>query len=330
MHALVTGGGGFLGSGIAKALIEKGDTVTVIGRRKYSHLPPSVKIVQGDIRDYEFLKKSSKNIDVVFHTAALPGIWGPAHEFFSINVKGTENIISACRENSIPKLVFTSSPSVVFGKSSLEGVDESTPYPNKYLCEYPRTKALAEKMVLEANDTTLCTVAIRPHLIWGPGDPHLVPRLLQKAKNKRLMRVGEGKNQVDMIYIDNAVSAHLKAALAPNANVAGKAYFVSDDEPVILWNWINELLNRLRIPEVSRNISYSNALRLGTILEGVYGFLGIKKEPPMTRFLASQLATSHYFNISRAKKDFGYQPLVTQEEGINRLIHSLNSPPQEY
>ena len=323
MHALVTGGGGFLGSGITKALTQKGDKVTVIGRRKYNHLPPSVKILQGDIRDYEFIKSCSKNVDVVFHTAALPGIWGPKHEFFSVNVHGTENIIKACRDNLIPKLVFTSSPSVVFGDSSLEGVNESVPYPDTYLCEYPSTKALAEKMVLQANDPTLCTTAIRPHLIWGPGDPHLVPRILQKANSNRLIMVGEGRNQVDMIYIDNAVSAHLKAALAPNTNVAGKAYFVSDDDPVVLWKWINSLLHRLGLSNVKRKISYSNAMRLGAFLEEMYRFLRLKSEPPMTRFLASQLATSHYFDISRAKKDFDYRPLVSQEEGINRLIHSL-------
>ena len=323
MHALVTGGGGFLGSGITKELIRNGINVTVIGRKKYYHLPPSVKTLQGDIRDYEFVKKSSINIDVVFHVAALAGIWGKKDEFFDINVKGTENIIKGCQANSVPKIVFTSSPSVVFGSSCLEGVNESAPYPYKYLCEYPNTKALAEKMILQANDSSLCTTAIRPHLIWGPGDPHLVPRLIKRANSKRLLIVGDGRNRVDMTYIDNAVSAHIKLALAPNENVAGKVYFVSDDEPVFLWTWINSLLSRLGIPEVTRKISYDNAMRLGNLLEKVYNFLEIKSEPPMTRFLATQLATSHYFNISNAKNDFGYRPLVSQKDGINHLIRFL-------
>jgi len=323
MHALVTGGGGFLGSGITKELIRNGFNVTVIGRKKYFHLPPSVKILQGDIRDYEFVKKSSINIDVVFHVAALAGIWGKKDEFLNINVKGTENIIKGCQANSVPKIVFTSSPSVVFGHSSLEGVDESAPYPHKYLCEYPHAKALAEKMILHANDSSLCTTAIRPHLIWGPEDPHLVPRIIKRANSNRLLMVGDGRNRVDMTYIDNAVSAHIKVALAPNENVAGKAYFVSDDEPVFLWTWINSLLSHLGIPVVTRKLSYNNAMLLGNLLEKVYSFLGIKNEPPMTRFLATQLATSHYFNISNAKKDFGYRPLVSQKEGINRLIRFL-------
>jgi len=329
MHALVTGGGGFLGSGITKSLNEKGINVTVIGRKKYLHLPSSVKVLQGDIRDYEFIKKSSVNIDVVFHTAARAGIWGNKHEFTDINVKGTENIIKACQVNSIPKVVFTSSPSVVFGNSSLKYVDESIPYPYTYLCEYPNTKALAEKMILQANDSSLCTIAIRPHLIWGPGDPHLVPRIIKRASSNRLMIVGDGKNRVDMTYIDNAVFAHLQAALAPNRNIGGKAYFISDDNPVLLWTWINTLLGRLGMHEVTRKISYSNAVMLGNILEGVYSFLRIKNEPPMTRFLASQLAKSHYFNISNAKNDFGYRPIVSQEEGINRLIRFMKSSSRE-
>ncbi|HCG73041.1 MAG TPA: hypothetical protein DE038_07040 [Nitrospina sp.] len=326
MRALVTGGGGFLGSGITNALLKKGNEVSVMGRGRYPHLPASIKILQGDIRDSEFVNASLKNIDTVFHTAAIPGIWG--QDFFSINVQGTENIINTCQNNSVRKLIFTSSPSVVFGNASLEGVNESTPYPVKYLCDYPRTKALAEKMVLQANTKNLSTVALRPHLIWGPGDPHLVPRLLEKAQKNRLVQVGDGNNRVDILYIDNAVSAHLLAceALEGATNVAGKAYFISDGEPVVLWDWINQLLGWMGRPNVSRKISYKNAMRLGGFLEGVYGLLGIKSEPPMTRFLASQLATSHYFDISRAKKDFDYQPLVSHEEGMRRLIRSLSHP----
>ncbi len=322
----MTGGGGFLGSGITHALLKNGNEVTVMGRGRYSHLPPSARMLQGDIRDSDFVNASLENIDTVFHTAAVPGIWG--QDFYSINVQGTENIIKACRNNSVSKLVFTSSPSVVFGNSSLEGVDEMTPYPEKYLCDYPRTKALAERMVIQANDTHLSTVALRPHLIWGPGDPHLVPRLLEKAQKNKLVQVGDGKNRVDIIYIDNAVSAHLQACavLAPDSHIAGKVYFVSDGEPVVLWDWINQLLNRMGRPNVSRKISYKNAMRLGAFLETGYGLFGIKSEPPMTRFLASQLATSHYFDIARAKKDFDYQPLVSHEEGMDRLIRSLAHP----
>ena len=328
MRALVTGGGGFLGSGIAKSLHEKQHDVTVVGRHHYSHLPKGIKLFQGDIRDFDFLRKIIVGMDAVFHTAAFPGIWGRAEDFYSINVDGTHNVIKACLINGVRKLIFTSSPSVVYGSSSLEGVDETVPYPENYLSEYPRTKAIAEKLVIEANGLNLATVSIRPHLIWGPGDPHLVPRLLAKADKGRLVRVGQGENRVDIIYIDNAVYAHLKAcdALGIGKPSAGKVYFVSDGEPVNLWEWINEVLKKTSRPPVTRSISYRTASRLGYFLEKIYNWGNIKKEPPMTRFLASQLATSHYFDISLAKKDFGYWPVVNPEEGMNRLIQSLSNP----
>ena len=331
MRTLVTGGGGFLGSGIAKALLENKHDVTIVGRRQYSHLPAEIKSLQGDIRDFDFLQKAFIGIDAVFHTAAFAGIWGRTEDFYSINVEGTRNVIETCLLSGVQKLIFTSSPSVIYGNTSLEGVDESTPYPEDYLCEYPRTKAIAERLVSEANGPDLATVSIRPHLIWGAGDPHLVARILDKADKGRLVQVGTGVNKVDIIHIDNTVSAHLKAcdALGVGKTPAGKIYFVSDGEPVNLWDWINELLKKTGRRPVTRSISYRTANRLGYILEKIYGWGGIKKEPPMTRFLASQLATSHYFNISRAQKDFGYQPVVSAREGMNRLIQSLSSP-QEY
>ncbi len=325
MRALVTGGGGFLGSGIAKALHEKQHDVTVVGRRRYSHLPKEIKLFQGDVRDFDFLCKTMAGMDAVFHAAAFIKIWGRSEDFYSINVDGTRNVIKACLINKVPKLIFTSSPSVVFGSSSLEGVDETVPYPKNYLSEYPRTKAIAERLVIEANGRGFATVSIRPHLIWGPGDPHLIPRLLEKAEQGRLVQVGRGENKVDIIYIDNAVHAHLKAcdALGFGKRPAGKVYFVSDGDPVNLWQWINEVLKKINRPPVARSISYRTAFRWGHFLEKIYSLGNIKKEPPMTRFLAAQLATSHYFTISRAKKDFGYEPVVNPEKGMDELIQSL-------
>ena len=183
-------------------------------------------------------------------------------------------------------------------------------------------------MVMEANGCKgLATVCIRPHLIWGPGDPYLLPRIVERVKNRKLIRVGEGTNLVDMTYIDNAVEAHIKACenLDLNSPVAGKCYFVSDDKPVLLWEWIEEVLIQLKLPGVTKSISFKHAFRLGKILEIFYKILLIKKEPPMTRFLATQLAKSHYFNITQSKKDFGYKPLVTNEEGIKRLVNDYFS-----
>ncbi len=327
MKVLVTGGGGFLGRRIAKALLQEGNEVIVIGRHAYPHLPAGIKLLQGDIRDFGFLCNAFNGVDTVFHTAAFAGIWGRGEDFYSINVDGTQNVIKACLLHGIQKLIFTSSPSVIYGNLSLEGVDETFPYPEDYLCEYPRTKAIAEKLVMAANGRDLSTVSIRPHLIWGPGDPHLVPRILAKADKGLLVQVGEGENLVDIIYIDNAISAHLKAynALEMGKGLGGKVYFISDGMPVNLWNWINELLRKTGRPPVKRRISHLTAKTIGCCLEKVYGWGRISKEPPMTRFLASQLATSHYFNISAAQKDFGYEPVVSPEEGMNRFIQSLSN-----
>jgi len=187
---------------------------------------------------------------------------------------------------------------------------------------------MAEKMVMESNGRNdLATVCLRPHLIWGPGDPHLLPRIVERAKNRKLIRVGEGTNLVDMIYIDNAVDAHIKVCekLDLNSPVAGKCYFVSDDKPILLWEWIELVLMQLRLPGITKVISFKWAFLIGTILESFHKVFCLKKEPLMTRFLAAQLAKSHYFNISQAKKDFGYKPLVTNEEGTKRLVNDYFS-----
>ena len=328
MQILVTGGGGFLGSHIATRLHERGDVVYVLGRRKYAY--KGIESIQTDIRDREAVFNACNNMDVVFHAAAIPNIWGDKKEFFDINVEGTRNVIDACRKHAVKKLIYTSSPSVVFNKTDMEYVDERVPYPESYLCDYPLTKAIAEKLVVASNGADgLLTVSLRPHLIWGPGDPHLVPRIIDSARKGQLLRVGDGRNKVDIIYIDNAVEAHVLAcdALKPGSQLAGQCYFVSDGEPVILWDWINNLLTKLHIPPVTRSISYRRAYILGAMMEMAYSFFGISGEPRMTRFIAAQLATSHYFDISRAKRDFQYQPIVGQEEGMRRLIQYLQSHP---
>ncbi len=328
MNILVTGGGGFLGSAIATKLVERGNSVRVFGRNRYPHLNPEIECVQGDIVDSMAVTKACQGMDTVFHVAAIPGVWGKKELFYAVNVDGTSNVLEACRKQRVRKLIYTSSPSVVFGHRPLENANEDTPYPGSYLWHYPETKAIAERMVLEKNGCEgLLTVALRPHLIWGPGDPHLIPRLLQRAQMGRLVQVGEGTNLVDMIYIDNAVHAHLLACDALGPGLGGKVYFVSDDHPTPLWPWINRLLERMNIESVRRSIPYPVAFGLGAVFEFVYGSLGLHAEPRMTRFLAAQLAKSHYFDITRAKHDFGYSPVVSSEEGFERLIEDLKSHP---
>lgn len=326
MRALVTGGGGFLGSAIARMLHDRGDAVTVLGRSRYPRLESAgINTIQGDLRDAPAVQQAVAGVDVVFHAGAVTGIWGPRQTFRDINVGGTRNVLAACRDAGVAKLVYTSSPSVVFGKDDLRGVNESTPYPERYLAVYPETKAEAERMVLAANDGRLATVALRPHLIWGPGDPHLIPGVIDRARKGRLKRVGDGRNLVDIVYVDNAAEAHLGAAdrLEPGAACGGRAYFISQGEPVALWPWLNELLAAIGAPMVVRSVGYGAAYLAGAAFERLYGLMGINREPPMTRFLAAQLAKSHYFDISAARRDLGYNPRVSTEEGLERLIEWL-------
>ena len=326
MRALVIGGGGFVGSAIVRQLLENGADVAVFGRNHYPHLQKlGVRQFQGSILDSDILIRAMPGYDTVFHVAAKTGIWGAKHEFEQINVTGTRNVLGACFANRIESLIYTSTPSVVFDRSDLNGADESTPYAERFLCYYASSKAVAEQMVLVANSDVLKTCAIRPHLVWGPGDPHLIPRLIERGKRKQLKIVGTGSNLVDISYIDNVAAAHILAAknLFSSATAAGNAYFISQGEPVNLWNWINDLYVRLDIQPVKKKIGFKTAYALGTLLEGIYTWFNLEQEPRMTRFLAEQLARSHWFSIDRARRDLGYAPRVSTSEGLERTVKWL-------
>ncbi len=312
-------------------LLKRGESVRVMGRSKYPLLEKSgVETFTGDIRNYEAVMAATSGMDTVFHVASMTGIWGKKKDFFETNVTGTKNIIGACKKNGVSKIVYTSTPSVIYGsRENFENVDESIPYPARYNCFYPETKALAEKMVLVENGkNNLLTVSLRPHLIWGPRDTNLIPRLIKRAKSGRLVQVGEGKKLVDMVYIDNAAHAHLLAAdrLEAGSLVCGQAYFITQGKPVLLWDWINQVLSSLKLPSVRKTISYKTAYRLGFLLEGVYALFRLSGEPMMTRFLASQLAKSHFFNIEKAKRELSYTPIVSHEEGMGKMIKYFSSP----
>jgi len=321
--ALVTGANGFLGRYIAEQLLARGDLVQVLCRRNDDSLTAAgATLVQGDVRDKEVVERACRDRDVVYHVAAVAGIWGPWQHYYSTNTEGSRNVIEACLSNNVRKLVYTSSPSVTFDGTAQEGIDESAPYPNRWLCHYPHTKALAEQQVLQANGKNgLLTCSLRPHLIWGPRDHHLIPRVVARAKAGQLRRVGDGSNLIDMIYVENAAAAHLRAAdaLQTNSPVAGRAYFLSQGEPVNCWEWINEILGIAQVPPLMKSISIRAAWRIGWVLENVHRTLRIRSEPRMTRFLAAQLGTSHYFDIRRARDDFGYEATVSTEEGMRRL-----------
>ncbi|MBC8354306.1 MAG: NAD-dependent epimerase/dehydratase family protein [Planctomycetes bacterium] len=327
MFALVTGAGGFLGQYIAEQLVARGDRVRAFSRGSYPRLDElGIESVVGDVRDSEAVADACEGIDAVFHSAGVAGIWGPWEYFHGINTLGTHNVVAGCLKHSVPRLVYTSSPSVTFDGSDQNGIDESAPYPTTWLCHYPHTKALGEQHVLEANGRDgLLTCSLRPHLIWGPRDQHLIPRLLNRARSGKLRRIGDGTNLVDMVYVENAAVAHLQAAdaLEPGAPVCGRAYFISQGEAVNCWDWINEILCLAGIEPIDKSISLNSAWRIGAVMEAVHRLFGKQSEPRMTRFLAAQLATSHYFDITRAREDFGYSPAISTAEGMRRLAASL-------
>ena len=258
--------------------------------------------------------------------AAVSGIWGDWSYYHSINTLGTLNVLAGCRAHHVRRLVYTSSPSVVYDGRDHIQADESLPYPTRFLCHYPHSKALAEQAVRKASsDGSLLSVSLRPHLIWGPRDNHLIPRLIARARAGRLVRVGPGTNRISISYVDNAAAAHLQAAdaLTPGSRLNGQAYFINDPEPVAMWAWIDELLRRAGLPPVRRAIPAGLAYAAGSTLERVYGLLGRSAEPPMTRFLAQQLAGSHHYSIERARRDFGYAPPVDHATGMDRLTPDL-------
>jgi len=328
MKVLVTGGGGFLGGAIVRLLRGRGDTVRSLTRSAYPWLDElGVEQALGDLADANAVERAVEGSDAVIHTAARAGVWGRYEDFFATNVTGTENVIAACRKWGIRKLVHTSTPSVVHSGGDIENGNESLPYPKHFDAPYPETKALAEQAVLTANGPELATISLRPHLIFGPGDPHLIPRVVSKARAGKLRRVGSRPVTVDVTVIDNAAEAHLNALdrLDFGAACAGRAYFISNGEPVELWAFIDRVLAEAGLPPVARRVSAWKARLAGRLLEWTYWLLPLPGEPPMTRFVATQLSTSHWYDISAAKRDLGYEPTVSVEEGLRRLGERLRA-----
>jgi nucleoside-diphosphate-sugar epimerase len=323
---LVTGGGGFLGRAIVKRLIDRGDEVRSLARNAYSALEEiGVDQVQGDISNPETVARACDNRDVVFHVAAKPPPWGKYDDYYQTNVTGTQNIISSCLSQNISRLVYTSTPSVVFNGKDIEGADESMPYPKKYSTHYAKTKAIAEQLVVKASQNKLQTIILRPHKIWGPGDDQILTRLVARAK--KLKQIGDGKNLFDVTYIDNAAEAHLLAAdkLKEHPGFSGNIYFISQGEPVLVWYMINAFLKAAGCSPVKKSVPFRVAWVAGAVLEVIYKILHLSKEPYITRFLAETVSLTNWFDISAAKKDLEYHPKVTTAEGLRRLEDWLRS-----
>lgn len=357
----ITGASGFIGGKLAERLLSAGRDVRVLARRPLPELEKlGAEIVRGDLDDTAALAHGMAGVGTVFHVAGRVGVWGPDQDFFRVNVEGTRHVIAACRTARVPRLVYTSSPSVVFNGGDLAGVDESAPLCTQAPCAYPTSKAAAERLVAAANDAALATVSLRPHLVWGPGDRNIIPRVLKLARAGRLKIIGVGRNLVDCTHITNVVDAHLLAEHAlthahqppsarPICNLIGyksteptlagdgkcnllgytspdardprgRAYFITNGEPVVLWDWINELLRGLGEAPVTKHVSLATAYRAAGVLEFLWRMLPLKGEPPTTRFVVKELATDHWFKIDAARRDLGYVPRVTMAAGTAELI----------
>lgn len=327
---LITGAGGFLGQYIARDLLQKGYDVTSFSRGQYPELASlGVHQISGNLKNAEDVFRATQGMDAIVHTASLVGMGNCYQDFFETNVLGTRNILEACKKNNIKKLIYTSTPSVAFGESSLCGVDESIGYPSRHLSHYASTKAQAEKEVLAKNSNDLSTVAIRPHLIYGPGDKNLIPRVVDAAKKGRIKIIGDGNNLVDVSYVENVSAVHVRALenLGPQSSIAGKAYFFGQG-PIKLWDFTNEILKREGLPPLKKKIPLKVAYGVGWIIEKIsqaLSLFGVKVEnPPMTRFIALQLGSSHYFSHKQLEQDLGTFKLISIEEGLNRLYRSKN------
>jgi nucleoside-diphosphate-sugar epimerase len=321
LRILVTGGGGFLGSSICRQLAAQGHEPIAYQRSPAHELEAEgIQAIRGDVTDYPGLFAAAEGCQAIIHTAGKAGIWGDSAEYHRINVGGTANVIEVCRELAIPILVHTSSPSIVHSGGDIGGADESLPIADHFNAPYPASKAEAEKMVTAANSAKLRTTALRPHLIWGPGDPHFLPRLAAKARGGTLALPGPDK-MVDTIFVENAALAHVKALdeLLGASRCAGKAYFVTNNEPMPQGEIITKLLAAIGTAVKIRAIPVGVAKTAGAICETAWRTFGLKSEPPVTRFAVEQLATAHWFDTSAAERDFGYLPTISIDEGLERL-----------
>jgi 2-alkyl-3-oxoalkanoate reductase len=327
MRILVTGGGGFLGQALCRGLVARGHEVRSFSRSRHPALDAfGVEQRQGDLADPGAVVAAARGRQAIFHNAAQAGAWGSYDGYHRANVVGTGNVIAACRAQDIDMLVYTSTPSVTHRATHpvAGGTADDVPYGTRFKAAYAATKTIAERAVLAANDAQLATIALRPRLIWGPGDRQLLPRLVARARAGRLRIVGSGDNLIDTTYVDNAAQAHFDAFdhLRIGAACAGRAYFISNGEPRPARDIINALLQAAGAPPIRRHVPFAAAYAIGAVCEAAWTVLPLRGEPPLTRFLAEQLATTHWYDMTPATRDFGYVPQVSIEEGLCRLAEA--------
>lgn len=325
MQILVTGGGGFVGGYVVDLLLERGYAVRSLGRSPQPGLEAmGVEVHCGDLNDAQAVSDAVRGVDAVFHVAAKAGVWGAWESYYQANIVGARNVVAACQRHGVGRLVYTSTPSVVFNRQPFTGQGNELPYGKNWLCHYAHTKAIAEQEALGADSASLRVVALRPHLVFGPGDPHLLPRVVESVKAGRLKIVGDGHSSVDVSYVKDVAAAHLAAfdALADGKG-AGQAYFISQGKPVEIWPWLNQVLEGLGHPPLRKKVPLPLAFAAGGLAELVWKLLNKSGEPPITRFVAVELAKDHYFDLSAAQRDLGFTPAYTMEDALEETIADL-------
>lgn len=324
VRVLVTGASSLLGAGVASTLAARGDDVVCLQRGNVIESlaqRPNVFVAHGDIRDRAAVDDACRGADAVVHLAAKVGVVGAWEEYRSVNVDGTLNVLDAVARHGVGKVVYVSSPSVAHGGEPLVGAGAEAPILGRTRAFYAESKALAELAALDRADGSTGVVAIRPHLVWGPGDTQLVGRIVERARAGRLALVGGGRALVDTTYIDNATGA-LVAALdrvAAGAVCSGRAYVVSNGEPRTIRELVAGICAAAGVEFAPRDVPLAVGRLAGTLVERAWPLLRRDGEPPLTRFVAEQLGTAHWFDQRATRDDLGWAPEVSIDEGLDRL-----------
>jgi len=321
MKALVTGATGFLGGALARRLHNTGWDVTALGRNssKLDQLEhEGIRTLQIDLKEKNEMAVACKEQEIIFHCAALPSPWGNFEAFYQANVIGTRNVIRGCEEHKVKRLVYVSTPSIYFDYNSRINVKETDVLPEP-VSNYSATKILAEEEVDKAFVNGLATVTIRPRGIFGPGDTVISPRLIPRLRSGRLPIVGDGKNIVDLTYIENVVDALILCSESP-INTLGKKYNISNGEPIKLWEWLEKICGELGYQSPKIKISSSLAYGLAAVLEAAYTIIPTQPEPPLTRMAVNMIANSTTLDISAAKNELGFQPKISMNEGFDKFM----------
>lgn len=318
MKVLITGARSLLLGNVAQLLHERGDEVVCMQRSRASFAGSSdVQQVLADIRDAEAVRHASRGCDAIIHGAARVGIVGTEADFREVNIDGTANVLLAADVNNVHRFVHVSTPSVAHSGASIIGGSAEPAVTGRKGSLYAETKAVAEQMALAANSSHMASVAIRPHLVWGPGDTQLVGRIVERAQQGRLVMVGSGSALVDATYIDNAVTSLVAAvdAAQPGALCAGNAYVIANGEPRTVHELMRGICSAAGAPYSPRHIPASLALKIGSAMEWLWPRVR-SDEPPLTRFVAEQLGTAHWFDPRPAREELRWSPHVTIDEGF--------------